>query len=454
MNVVSIRTGRPIPSEAPRVLLVTKHPFAPIHDGTSSVISLWAEALRDLGLAIDVLSFDYVASRWTDEGRARLARDAMKLVVVAAYGRDHPLIRRLADVAHAVLRGHRFLDERFRTDRASRRQLDALFARDYDLIVVHGVDAVHLAGPERLRRHRAATLLDIHDHVPFRILALQRTLVRMLGWHGPSALKLMSRSDIIHAIGWPSSSWLTRAEIAVAGACDRLLCSSKLERGALAAAGLPTERLLPISWPVARPRASEETNATAETSPTHDVGFIGSSALFNVEAILFFCAAIWPLVRAARPEATLLVAGKAGDALSRLPFAARQGITIAGWLADLGQFYTGVRIVVVPLLSGTGVSVKTMEAAARARAIVATDLGLRGLTLRHRIEVLRAEGARDFAAAVLALLDDPGLAARLGKAAAEAMAVHHDPAVFRRQIAALVTPMLPKTLRRQVGSGA
>ena len=439
MNVVSIRTGRAIDDVvAARVLLVTRHPFVPVHDGTSAVISLWYDCLRGLGLDLDVLSFDYVSSRWSDEGRAWLARDRVRLHVVPAYGGRGASLRRLGAVAYAALFGHRFAPETLRTDAAARVKLDALLDVPYDLIILHGVDAVYLTGASRLRAHRAPKLLDIHDHVPFRIIALQRTLRRMLGWRGLAAFRHVSRQAVLQAVGWPATRWLTRAESRLASVCERILCSSECELAALRDGGVDAARLVPIRWPVQRCAGPRE----AAAAPRHSFGFIGSGALFNVEGLLFFCREIWPLIRAVRPDATLLVAGKAGEVCARLPPRKRRGVTIAGWMNEIGEFYRDVAVVVVPLLSGTGVSVKTMEAAASGAAIVSTEAGLRGLALRDRIEVRRADSAVEFAAAALSLLEDRALAARLGTAASEAMAASHDVSVFRRTVEDLVAPLL------------
>ena len=440
MTVVEFPTGRAasVPPSPPRVLLVTKHPFMPVHDGTSEIISLWYECLARLGHGIDVLSFDYVHASWSDEGKAILARDGVGLHLVAAYG-GHARRGRLASLAFASARGHRFAPEWLRTDAAARAQLDAVFARPYALIAIHGVDAAYLAGPERLRAHPAAKILDIHDHIPHRTIALQRTLGRLARWQGPSFLRRLSRSDMLQAVAWPSARLLARAEARILQSCDRILCSADAERAAIAASGLAADRLVPIRWPFACPPP----RAAASEPPRHDLGFLGSGALFNVEALLFFCREIWPLIRAVRPEATLLVAGRAGAVLARLDEHARAGITAAGWIENVADFYSNVRIVAVPLLSGTGVSVKTMQAAAHGAAIVGTEAGLRGLALRHGTEVLRADTPPAFAAAVLALLDDEPRARLLGRAARAAMQTAHDPAGFARFLDDLVTPLLP-----------
>ena len=108
----------------------------------------------------------------------------------------------------------------------------------------------------------------------------------------------------------------------------------------------------------------------------------------------------------------MLVAGSIGPSAARMLREAH--VEVVPWVEHIAGFYRKVDVIVVPLLSGTGVSVKTIEAAAHGSAIVTTPVGLRGLALRHEEDVLVAEGGESFADSISRLLRDPALRARLG----------------------------------------
>jgi glycosyltransferase involved in cell wall biosynthesis len=68
-------------------------------------------------------------------------------------------------------------------------------------------------------------------------------------------------------------------------------------------------------------------------------------------------------------------------------------------------------------VSATGIKTKVLEAMACSLPCVVTPLGTRGLELEPGAEVLVGSDPPELARHLLALLDDPDLAARIGRAA-------------------------------------
>ena len=61
------------------------------------------------------------------------------------------------------------------------------------------------------------------------------------------------------------------------------------------------------------------------------------------------------------------------------PDHAANGIVSLGKVRDVGDFYDAIAIAVVPLLSGTGVSLKTLEAVEHGVPVISTPVGVRGI---------------------------------------------------------------------------
>ena len=133
----------------------------------------------------------------------------------------------------------------------------------------------------------------------------------------------------------------------------------------------------------------------------------------NREGLEWLLSDVWPRVRRARPDAKLRLAGRALTL-----FAGRrawEGVAIEGEVPHAGDFLGSAAVVAVPVLSGSGVRVKAVEAMAHARAVVATPRGAEGLgALEPGRHLLLGEGADAFAAGLVRALAEPGLAARLG----------------------------------------
>ncbi len=139
----------------------------------------------------------------------------------------------------------------------------------------------------------------------------------------------------------------------------------------------------------------------------------------NRQALAYFIERVLPAVRAARPAARLLVAG----AHAPPNFAATMsapGVEFLGRVEDIRELYARCAVFVCPILSGSGIRVKLLEAFAAGIPTVSTALGAEGLATESGEIVELAETPESFAAATLSLLDDPDRArAMAGRARRE-----------------------------------
>ena len=146
--------------------------------------------------------------------------------------------------------------------------------------------------------------------------------------------------------------------------------------------------------------------------------FVGSSWKPNAEAVAFFGSSILPRIRAKRPDVVLCIAGKVGESrdLGRWP---RDGVEILGFVEDLRPEYARATCFVAPILSGHGTRVKIIEAMAAGVPVIATRKGAEGLELHDNEDALIADQPAAFARAVVQLVDDSGMASRIGAAGRE-----------------------------------
>ncbi len=104
--------------------------------------------------------------------------------------------------------------------------------------------------------------------------------------------------------------------------------------------------------------------------------FVGSQHGPNVAGLRWFIQNVWPLVHRETPSARLLVAGTVCKAF---PVPQPTGIEILGRLPDLAAAYARASIVIAPILQGSGIKIKILEAASFGRACVTTSVGAEGL---------------------------------------------------------------------------
>jgi len=131
----------------------------------------------------------------------------------------------------------------------------------------------------------------------------------------------------------------------------------------------------------------------------------------NIEGIMWFLDNVWPVVRTARPEATLHIVGRNPPRV--LLQRSCQHVTVAGSVPDVRDYVTGASAFVVPLFAGGGTRLKVLEAMAMRVPIVSTSIGVEGIDCIYGKHVLVADDAKDFASKLLELLDNPALGAQL-----------------------------------------
>lgn len=135
--------------------------------------------------------------------------------------------------------------------------------------------------------------------------------------------------------------------------------------------------------------------------------------LVNVDAARFLAREIWPLVRAALPDARLRLVGPRPNATVRA-LAALPGTEVVGRVVDLRAEMARAEVVLVPLRVGTGTKNKILQALSMGRPVVTTFVGNEGLGAEAGRHLEVADGPRAFAEAVLGLHGEPARATAMG----------------------------------------
>lgn len=142
----------------------------------------------------------------------------------------------------------------------------------------------------------------------------------------------------------------------------------------------------------------------------------------NVDAARRLATAIFPRVAAERPRARLrLVGAEPPPGILEL---ARDRIEVAASIPDVLPELDRAAIVAIPLRLGGGMRVKTLEALAAGKAVVASPAAIEGIGVTDGVQIRLAENDEEFAAAIAELLESPERRATLG-AAARAWAERH-----------------------------
>jgi glycosyltransferase involved in cell wall biosynthesis len=139
-----------------------------------------------------------------------------------------------------------------------------------------------------------------------------------------------------------------------------------------------------------------------------DILFLGSPYTANIDGVNFFIKICFPQIRAEVPTARLLIAGS----ICRVLKPHVEGVVLLGEVDDVRDAYARASVVINPVLAGTGLKTKTIEALAFGCPLVTTSWGAEGILDAAWSAFSLANDPVDFADAVVGLLTTPAWAQR------------------------------------------
>lgn len=134
----------------------------------------------------------------------------------------------------------------------------------------------------------------------------------------------------------------------------------------------------------------------------------------NVDAVLWFCEEVLPIVRSRVPEAKLTICGS-NPVTSVRRLGRRQGVTVTGRVPDIRANLSASEIAVVPVRIARGIQNKILEALAMGLPVVSSMTAWRGTVIPQGDGILAADEPGEFAAYVVRLLTDPAYRSEMSK---------------------------------------
>jgi sugar transferase (PEP-CTERM/EpsH1 system associated) len=142
----------------------------------------------------------------------------------------------------------------------------------------------------------------------------------------------------------------------------------------------------------------------------------------NIDAVVWFCDEVLPIVQRKIPEASLTICGsRPAAAVRRL--AKKRGVTVTGRVPDTRPYLDGAEVFVAPMRMARGIQNKLLEALSMGLPCVASEAAATATVVPDGEGILAADDAREFAGHVVRLLRDGEFRtamARKARAAAEA----------------------------------
>lgn len=146
----------------------------------------------------------------------------------------------------------------------------------------------------------------------------------------------------------------------------------------------------------------------------HSIAFMGSlSVAHNENGITNFVKNIFPLVLKEDPDAKIYIIG--GGATNQVKALATSNVIVVGKVNDVRIAVQKCMIFICPLVFGSGIKTKNLEAMAMGMPVVTTDIGAENIGAMNGEDWIEVKDNIDFAYNIVKLLNDSVLCEIMGK---------------------------------------
>lgn len=132
----------------------------------------------------------------------------------------------------------------------------------------------------------------------------------------------------------------------------------------------------------------------------------------NKEGLEWFLDEIWPDIEKLNSELRFYIAGK--HMQQQFFDYDSDNVVVEGEILDAVEFINSKAIMIVPLLSGSGMRVKIIEGMAMHKCIIATTMAAEGIKCEHGKDILIADTPDEFYRSILQCITNPGKLAEIG----------------------------------------
>ncbi len=135
----------------------------------------------------------------------------------------------------------------------------------------------------------------------------------------------------------------------------------------------------------------------------------------NEQGIKWFLEECWDKIRQTTPNVQAYFAGRYMP--NWLKNTSIEGVHIVGEVEDSIRFMTSKQIMVVPLLSGSGIRIKIIEAMSIGKTVIATTIAAEGIMYEDGKNIIIANSAEELASAVKYCVENPDKCKSIGEEA-------------------------------------
>ncbi len=143
--------------------------------------------------------------------------------------------------------------------------------------------------------------------------------------------------------------------------------------------------------------------------------YIGALDWFpNQQGLEWFFENVWDEIIKSMPSLKFYIAGRNPQMWNYLKGKKLKNVEVVGEVESSKEFIRSKAVMIVPLLAGSGIRVKILEAMSLGKAIISTSIGAEGIDYKNGENILIADTKEEFVAQILKCVSDFEFCKRVG----------------------------------------
>lgn len=272
--------------------------------------------------------------------------------------------------------------------------------------------------------------VEFYSHFPFRMLFPEGAKTIFVQ-HEIQFVRLANEMSLFNKVTWNDRVIYERKkneELAEMNTFDHIITLTETDRNILSEY-IPEEKIS-----VSPAVILQMDDDTVFSRCSNEFAFVGGySHLPNLDAVVWFCNNIIPVLREKGFEFRLYVVGSWKRRLAKAFTRRYPELVFTGFIKDIKTFLSG-KISIVPIRIGSGMRIKILEAINSMSPFITTTKGVEGQDFRNGKECLIADTAESFAESMISLCSDVRLQEKLAiQAKSKIREVYDNTALLKRR---------------------
>lgn len=354
------------------LLLCKKFPY-PLKDGESIAVQVLSKSLVDLGCRVSLLAMNTRKHFYSGRRIPPELRHFHRIETACVDNRVTPW-----GALRQLYRGESYHISRFDSNAFREKLRQLLREEDFDIVQLETL-------------YLTPYLKDIRQHSRAQIVLRAHNVEHLIWERIADNCRVPGRRWYLRHL----ARQLKNYEKQKLREVDMLIPISDQDERVFRQMGYQGPLLtIPIGWEPSRAVADYGSYRTPIS-----LSFIGSlDWMPNQEGLRWFLDQVWPQLSRVFPQLSLHIAGRNTPAWVYKLHSDR--VVVHGEVPDSAAFINAHSMMVVPLLSGSGMRAKILEGMALGKVVLTTSIGLEGIAAADRREVLIADTPDAFLKAV------------------------------------------------------